>query len=258
MSSASTSVDSPWAGGLRAAGRLLVLLACRDDEASRLRAGWVGQAVDVEHRTDLGAALYLAGKVAPDVIVLGAVEDGLRPEEFLHALRQVDVRTPVVVGDGAPGGAALLYGAGATAVVPMPLAAGPLLTAIEAAVGDGSAFRTCPLALDLGRLRIDGAGPRIWIDDVQCVIPPMEFLLLRYLAERPGQIISRAELVSAAWGEPVAQHSNSLSVHVARLRRRFCDLAGEAWIRPVRGFGYQLAVSGRPAARDAGPARELR
>ena len=130
-----------------------------------------------------------------------------------------------------------------TAVVTLPLDPLPVLQAIEDSVGDGSAFRARPMALDLGRLRVDGAGPRIWIDGAEWVIPPMEFLLLRYLAERHGQIISRDELVSAAWGEPVAPHSNSLSVHIARLRRRFCDTTGEAWIRPVRGFGYQLAVS---------------
>lgn len=259
MSTASTSVDSSWAGGPRAAERLLVLLACPEDEASRLRADWVGQAVDVEHLTDLGAVLYVAGRVAPDAIVIGTIGDGLLPKEFLGALRQVNAQIPVIVGaEGDPRDSQALSAAGATAVLPMPLSAGSLLAAIEASLADGSAFRTRPMALDLGRLRIDGAGPRIWIDDVQFVIPPMEFLLLRYLAERPGQIISRAELVSAAWHEPVAQHSNSLSVHVARLRRRFCRIAGEAWIRPVRGFGYQLTVSAPAVIGGAEPARRLR
>ena len=259
MSTASTGVDTPWIGVQRAAERLLVLVAGRDREASELRAGWVGQAVDVEHRTDLGAVLYLAGRVAPDVIVVGTIDDGVPPREFLQALRQVDTQTPVIVGSGRTGdGPEELSAAGATRCVPLPLAAGPLLTVIEGSVPAGSAFRTRPMVLDLGRLRVDGAGPRIWIDDVQCVIPPMEFLLLRYLAERHNQIISRSELVSAAWNEPVARHSNSLSVHVARLRRRFCDIAGEAWIRPVRGFGYQLTVSGAPAGRRTKPARRLR
>src|SRR3954471_18842265 len=57
--------------GLRAAGRLLVLLACDDDEASVLRDGWIGQSVDIEQRPDLGEVLYLAGRCTPDVIVVG-------------------------------------------------------------------------------------------------------------------------------------------------------------------------------------------
>jgi DNA-binding response OmpR family regulator len=261
MSTASTSIDRPWSGGLRAAERLLVLLACRPGEAAELRSAWVGQAVDIEHSTDLGTVLYLAGRVSPDVIVIGTVDGALPVAEFLRALRQVDRSTPVVVGvagraagavqAGAPGVGAedpqsTGAGTGVTRSVPLPLDAAAVLAAIEDCVGPESPFRTRPMLLDLGRLRVDGAGPRIWVDDVQCVIPPMEYLLLRYLAERPGQIISRTELASAAWDEPVTRHSNSLSVHVARLRRRFCDIAGEPWIRPVRGFGYQLTV---PEAR---------
>ncbi|MGS0685935.1 winged helix-turn-helix transcriptional regulator [Nakamurella sp. GG22] len=238
------------AGGLRAAGRLLVLLACDDDEASVLRAGWVGQSVDIQHRCDLGEVLYLAGRAAPDVIVVGTGGAGLRVIDFLRILRQVDCRTPVIVGvPGSPPAMTDAIPAGATAVVPLPLAASPVLQAVEASIGDGSAFRAQPMALDLGRLRVDGSGPRIWIDGVQSVIPPMEFLLLRYLAERHDQIISRDELVSAVWGEPVTLHSNSLSVHIARLRRRFDRSAGESWIRPVRGFGYQLTVAARPAGK---------
>ncbi len=277
MSTASSSVDRPWSGGPRAAERLLVVLACRPGEAAELRSAWVGQAVDIEHSTDLGTVLYLAGRVSPDVIVIGTVEEGLPPAEFLRALRQVDRSTPVILGmaggpnratdpsstgrddtppdptgsdatgsDGGGSDGRVSDGrgpeAGVTRSVPLPLDAGALLAAIEDCVREESAFRTRPMLLDLGRLRVDGAGPRIWIDGVQCVIPPMEYLLLRYLAERHGQIISRTELASAAWDEPVDRHSNSLSVHVARLRRRFCDIAGEPWIRPVRGFGYQLTV----------------
>ncbi len=251
MSTASASFGSRWADGLRAAERLLVLLACRADEAALVRAGWVGQAVDLEHRSDLGTVLFLAGRVAPDVIVIGTIDGGLPPGEFLRALRQVDSYTPVVVGANHtdPRAGRELSAAGATAIVSLPLAAGSLLPVMQAALVDGAAFRARPMVLDVGRLRIDGAGPRIWIDEAEYVIPPMELLLLRYLAERHGQIISRAELVSAAWREPVAQHSNSLSVHVARLRRRFCRTAGEAWIKPVRGFGYQLMVSAPPAVR---------
>jgi DNA-binding response OmpR family regulator len=247
--------------GLRAAGRLLVLLACDDDEASVLRDGWIGQSVDIEHRPDLGEVLYLAGRCTPDVIVVGttgatgragADGAGLPVSDFLRILRQVDCRTPVVVGVPGLGGADELPApipAGATAVVPLPMTAHLVLRAVESCVGEGSAFRAQPIALDLGRLRLDGAGPRIWIDGVESVIPPMEFLLLRYLADRHGQFISRDELVSAAWGEPAAPHSNSLSVHIARLRRRFQRTAGEAWIRPVRGFGYQLTVSTRKTGR---------
>jgi two-component system phosphate regulon response regulator PhoB len=84
------------------------------------------------------------------------------------------------------------------------------------------------------------------------LMPAMEHLLLRYLAERHGQIVSRDELVSVAWGQSGSMMSNSLAVHFARVRRRFPAQSGVDWIRSVRGCGYQLIVPvGVAAARSA-------
>ena len=70
----------------------------------------------------------------------------------------------------------------------------------------------------------------------------MEFRLLRYLAERHGEIVPRTELEAAAWGDGVMARSNSLNVHIARLRRRFQSGFAADWICSVRGFGYRLIV----------------
>ena len=114
----------------------------------------------------------------------------------------------------------------------------------SSSTGEG-AFRVRPMPIDLGRLRVDGAATRIWVDGVETLIPAMEFLLLRYLAERHGEIVTREELVSAGWGEGAQVPSNSLNVHLARIRRRFPAGPGEDWLRPVRGIGYQLIVPPR-------------
>jgi DNA-binding response OmpR family regulator len=73
----------------------------------------------------------------------------------------------------------------------------------------------------------------------------MEFRLLRYLAEHHGGIVPRAELQSAAWGDGAVARSNSLSVHIARLRRRFPAGVEADWICSIRGFGYRLTVPAR-------------
>jgi DNA-binding response OmpR family regulator len=87
------------------------------------------------------------------------------------------------------------------------------------------------------------------VDEVEILVPAMEFLLLRYLAERHGEIVTRGELISAGWGEGAAVPSNSLNVHLARIRRRFPLGAGEQWVRPVRGIGYQLLVAAGDCTR---------
>src|SRR6478672_8782419 len=235
-------------GGLRPPVRLLVLLVDDEREAARLHEAWMGQAIDLEDCPSLAVALVRIGQAAPDMVVVGATAGSLDAIEFLRALRLVDDDTPVILGldDGCMelGSAALL--AGATAVVRRPFAAESVLRLLDSSVRNNT-FHLKPLPIDLGRLRVDGAATRIWVDGAESVIPTMEFLLLRYLAERHGEIVTRQELVCAGWGEGAAVPSNSLNVHLARLRRRFPPDTAEHWIRPIRGIGYQFVV---PAARQ--------
>ncbi len=87
---------------------------------------------------------------------------------------------------------------------------------------------------------------------MESLIPAMEFLLLRYLAERHGEVVTREELVTAGWGEGAVVPSNSLNVHLARLRRRFSPDSGEHWIRPIRGIGYLFLVPAGSCAEHVG------
>src|SRR5664279_4378961 len=124
-----------------------------------------------------------------------------RPVEFLRAVREVDGTVPVIVGvdDRQPRMGPDALSAGATAVVPRPFCAGDLLRRLHATAGDEPPIG--PLPLNVGRLRVDGAAPRMWLDGVETVLPPLEFRLLRYLAERQGEILPRRELLIAAWGD---------------------------------------------------------
>jgi DNA-binding response OmpR family regulator len=233
--------------------RILVLLVCSQAEVERLQAVWVGQAIDIQHRTDPAVALLVTGQARPDVIVVGQTTGPLDAPHFVAALRAANNTTPVIVGfeDGHPELAAAVLAAGATAVVRRPFAAEALLRLMDSSAPNEGAFQVRPLPLDLGRLRVDGATARIWIDGVESLLPAMEYMLLRYLTERHGQIVSRQELVTVGWGRESAVHSNSLTVHLGRLRRRFPD-GGEDWLRTIRGIGYQIIVPARTPAQVAG------
>jgi len=246
--------NSSWRGGKsRAPHRLLVLLACDPAEADRLQQAWVGQSIDVECTPDLATALVRTGQLGPSMIVVGDPGGVLGPVEFLHALRQVDTSTPVIVGlGGDPQLASDALAAGATAVVGRPFSPEAVLRLLDTSAPSGGSFQVRPLPIDLGRLRVDGAATRIWVDGTESLIPAMEFLLLRYLAERHGEIVTREELVYAGWGDGAAVPSNSLNVHLARLRRRFPLGSAEHWIRPIRGIGYQFLVPAGGRAEPAG------
>jgi two-component system response regulator MprA len=67
-----------------------------------------------------------------------------------------------------------------------------------------------------------------------------EFDLLALFLERPGEVLSRAELFNGVWGYDFGTNSNALNVHVGRLRRKL-EAGGEPrLIHTVRGVGYVL------------------
>ncbi len=216
-----------------------------------LRRAWEGQAIDIESGQDLALALVRCGQWNPDIFVIGNSTGAIGPLDFVRTLRRAGAAVPVVIGMTDPFDTRELLAAGATEMLCRPLSAEAILRLLNATSPIGS-FRMKPLPIDLGRLRVDGTATRMWVDGDEHLIPAMEHLLLRYLAERHGQIVSRDELVSAAWGQSGAMMSNSLAVHLGRVRRRFQAHSGDDWIRSIRGCGYQLIVPvGIRATRSA-------
>ena len=84
---------------------------------------------------------------------------------------------------------------------------------------------------------LDPAAHRVTSHGVEVALSPREFGLLQLLMERPGTILSRAQLEERlyGWDEEVA--SNTVEVHIHGLRRKLDPDV----IRNVRGLGYALA-----------------
>ena len=99
--------------------------------------------------------------------------------------------------------------------------------------------RPAPL-LEYQEVVLDPAAHRVTRNGADVSLSPREFTLLQLLMERPGTILSRAQLEERlyGWGEEV--ESNAVEVHIHGLRRKL----GAQFILTVRGVGYRL----RPAA----------
>ncbi|MFF2524924.1 response regulator transcription factor [Streptomyces liangshanensis] len=107
-----------------------------------------------------------------------------------------------------------------------------------AAEGAGTAQR-------LGRLTLELLTRRVSVDGAAVQLTRKEFDLLALLAQRPGVVFGREQIISEVWHTSWVGTGRTLEVHVASLRSK---LGMPALIETVRGVGYRLVV---PAAHES-------
>ncbi|WP_433007936.1 response regulator transcription factor [Kribbella sp. CA-294648] len=225
--------------------RVAVLLVDNGEEVDQFVEAIAGQPVELHVCAEPAEALLYVGRLCPDVVILGPGGGLLDPIDFLTIVRTDDPQLPIVVGAGADSAdfTVRAHHAGASAVIPRPYRVRELLALVNSLSPTAHQVELRPLAIDLGRLRVDGAVPQMWLDGKLIDLPPMEFLLLRFFAERLGALITRQEVLDAVWGQGSSVRSNTLNVHIMRLRKRLGDDdQNPRWIRSVRGLGFQFSV----------------
>lgn len=87
-----------------------------------------------------------------------------------------------------------------------------------------------PLRVDLNQRQVEVGGRKV-------PLTYKEFELLRVLIERPGHVVSRAEIMHKVWGYTPESDTRTLGVHMVSLRRK---LALPSLIETVRGVGYRI------------------
>lgn len=75
----------------------------------------------------------------------------------------------------------------------------------------------------------------------QCSMPPKEFFTLYKLLSYPGKIFTRKQLMEEIWGLESSSDSQTVDVHINRLRRRFEDNK-DFEIQTIRGLGYKAVI----------------
>ncbi|OKP66532.1 DNA-binding response regulator [Paenibacillus helianthi] len=74
------------------------------------------------------------------------------------------------------------------------------------------------------------------------LLPVKEFELLAQLAQYPGRLFSRSELIELVWGADYEGDERTVDVHIKRLRDRFSGYKNDFTIRTVRGIGYKVEM----------------
>ncbi len=95
-------------------------------------------------------------------------------------------------------------------------------------------------AIDLGWLQVDVSTRRMVSDGADVQLTKIETTLLACLIENADQVVTRAQLMEAIWGEHWSGDDHVISVHIANLRKKFPPQVRDC-LATVRGVGYQLA-----------------
>ncbi|WEO93193.1 response regulator transcription factor [Streptomyces sp. FXJ1.172] len=91
----------------------------------------------------------------------------------------------------------------------------------------------------IGPLTIDRRTRQVHLQQAPIALAPKEFDLLACLAEDPGAVCSRRQILDTAWEPNFFGPTKTLDVHIAALRRKLGD---SSWIENIRGIGFRLVV----------------
>jgi two-component system, OmpR family, response regulator RegX3 len=91
----------------------------------------------------------------------------------------------------------------------------------------------------LGRLELDRRQRQVLLDDTEVALTAKEFDLLALLAEDPGAVFERQQILEQVWDPHWFGPTKTLDVHVASLRKKLGD---PGWIETIRGVGFRLVA----------------
>ncbi|MEV4119663.1 response regulator transcription factor [Micromonospora sp. NPDC049645] len=206
--------------------------------AAALQRGLQAEGFAVDVAATGPAGLDAARHGGYDAMILDVMLPGLSGYELVRRLRAEQHWLPVLMLSAKDGEYDQADGldCGADDYLTKPFSYVVLLARLRALLRRGAPER--PTVLAVGDLRLDPARRRVTRADAEVTLTTREFALLDYLMRRPGQVISKIELLDHVWDASLDTAPNVVEVYVGYLRRKL----GRDRLETVRGAGYRLAT----------------
>jgi two-component system OmpR family response regulator len=208
--------------------------------AAVIRRGLALEGVAADVVNDGEKALVRADATSYDVVVLDVMLPGSDGFEVCRRLRRQGTWAAVLmltarntVEDRVRG-----LDCGADDYLGKPFSFAELLARVRALRRRAPVER--PVVLQAGDLSLDPATHRAWRGSAQVDLSAKEFALLEAFLRRPGEILSRFELLEHAWPYEYENRSNIIEVYVRYLREKIDRPFQRHSLQTVRGVGYRL------------------
>jgi two-component system copper resistance phosphate regulon response regulator CusR len=207
--------------------------------ASYLRKGLMEASFTVDVSNDGNDGLFLALHEDYDLIVLDVMLPGLDGFEVLRRLR-AKKRTPVLLltaRDAVEDKVAGLE-SGADDYLAKPFVYSEFLARIRAVLRRPT--QSVDTVLRVGDLEIDLLRRRVRRGNVRIDLTAQEFTLVKLLAERQGEVVTRSVVTSHVWDMNFDSDTNVVEVAVRRLRAKIDNPFDKKLLHTVRGMGYVM------------------
>ena len=202
---------------------MLRILLVEDDDDIRAALGraLTAQGVTVAAVARGSDALGRLAEFAPDAVILDLGLPDLDGADVLAMIRSLG-EVPVLVATARDDEHEIvrLLNAGADDYIVKPYSAAQVLARVRAVLR-----RSAPDAMQdssvvtIADLEIDPQGREVRLDGQLLTLTRKEFDLLHYLAQRPGQVVSKRDLLADVWNLPWGGGDRTVDVHVSWLRR---------------------------------------
>lgn len=220
---------------------LLLLVEDEDAIAIPLRDRLVKAGFRVEIASDGITALDRASTAIHQLILLDLQLPGKSGLDVCRDLRQRGIQTPILMltAFGETTDKVLGLKLGADDYLAKPFDVAELLARIEALLR-----RAAPApskVLSFGSIHIDLRTATVQLDGQPVTLSAREFQLLAYFAARPGQLVTREELLSEVWGYDASTNTRTVDVHIGWLRQKLEQEPKKPTLFLTRiGLGYQF------------------
>jgi DNA-binding response OmpR family regulator len=196
-------------------------------------------------RTAPASATAAADGAGADALLVDARRDLVQIRRLLRLLRNAELNVPILAVVTEGGWAAVTADWGADDVILHTAGPGEVDARLRLAIG-----RTAPAAsgeIRSGDLVIDEVTYSVRLRGRSLDLTFKEFELLKFLAQHPGRVFTRSQLLQEVWGYDYFGGTRTVDVHVRRLRAKL-GTEHEALIGTVRNVGYRFV----PAKGDEG------
>ncbi|MCX5316769.1 response regulator transcription factor [Streptomyces sp. NBC_00154] len=192
-----------------------------------------------EARHDGPSGLEAARDPRVDAVIMDVMLPGMNGMEACRTLRREANDVPVVLLTARSAVEERVAGldAGADDYLVKPFAMEELSARLRAVARRRPALST---RLEVGDLVLDPDEQRAWRAGAELDLSRREFAVLKILMENPGWVVSRTRLLEEAWDGEADLNSNSVDVHISKLRAKIDKPFGRNSITTLRGTGYRL------------------